>query len=82
MCDQWDRTLQTGTDTEYTFVALGLCVGATYAISRQAFKFRLAKSGAVFDSNLPGPEPLRLEASNSFFVTPIPLSPCALALRI
>ena len=34
MCDRWDRTLQTGQDTEYTFVALALCVGALYALAR------------------------------------------------
>ena len=27
MFDQWDHTLQTGDDTEYTFVLLALCIG-------------------------------------------------------
>jgi hypothetical protein len=34
MCDRWDHTLQTGQDTEYTFVVLALCVGALYAFAR------------------------------------------------
>jgi hypothetical protein len=32
--DDWDHTLQTGHDTEYTFVLLALCVGAVYALVR------------------------------------------------
>jgi hypothetical protein len=30
--DRWDHTLQTGDDTEYTFVVLALCVGVTYSL--------------------------------------------------
>ena len=30
--DQWDHTLQTGDDTEYTFVVLALCAGVGYAL--------------------------------------------------
>ena len=30
MFDHWDHTLQTGSDTEYAFVILGLCVGVAY----------------------------------------------------
>ena len=33
MFDQWDHTLQTGDDTEYTFVIVALCVGATCALN-------------------------------------------------
>jgi hypothetical protein len=32
MFDQWDHTLQTGNDTEYTFVVLALCVGIAYSL--------------------------------------------------
>lgn len=28
--DQWDHTLQTGNDSEYTLVILALCVGAAF----------------------------------------------------
>jgi hypothetical protein len=30
--DQWDHTIQTGSDTEYTFVVLALCVGVSYSL--------------------------------------------------
>lgn len=32
MFDQWDHTLQTGDDTEYTFVVLALCAGVAYSL--------------------------------------------------
>lgn len=32
--DCWDNTAQTGNDTEYTLVIVGLCVGAAYSIAR------------------------------------------------
>jgi hypothetical protein len=34
MFDRWDNTLQTGQDTEYTFVLLALCVGALYTLAK------------------------------------------------
>src|SRR6266481_6323489 len=40
--DHWDHTVQTGNDTEYTFVILGLCVGASFA-----FAFARAVLGMV-----------------------------------
>jgi hypothetical protein len=30
--DRWDHTLQTGDDTEYTFVVLALCAGAAISL--------------------------------------------------
>jgi len=30
--DQWDHTMQTGNDTEYTFVILALCVGVAFSL--------------------------------------------------
>lgn len=30
--DQWDHTLQTGDDTEYTFVIVALCVGVVCSL--------------------------------------------------
>ena len=30
--DQWDQTVQTGSDTEYTFVVVALCVGVSYSL--------------------------------------------------
>lgn len=32
--DCWDNTAQTGNDTEYTLVLVGLCAGAAYSIGR------------------------------------------------
>lgn len=32
--DQWDHTLQTGNDSEYTLVILALCVGAAFLLKR------------------------------------------------
>lgn len=32
MFDQWDHTLQTGNDTEYTFVILALSVGIAFSL--------------------------------------------------
>src|SRR5258708_7088912 len=36
--DHWDHTIQTGNDTEYALVVLGLCVGAAYSFARFIFK--------------------------------------------
>jgi len=82
--DHWDHTAKTGSDTEYTFVVLGLCIGATYAFARavcrlvasgpnagRASRFRI--DGACIRSALRGLS----------FVFSIPISPPAtLALRI
>ena len=38
MFDQWDHTIQTGNDTEYTFVVLALCVGVGYSFARFVLK--------------------------------------------
>src|SRR3979411_1752798 len=34
MFDHWDHTLQTGQDTEYAFVVLALCAGASLTFAR------------------------------------------------
>jgi len=36
--DTWDDALQTGNETEYTFVLLALCIGASYSFARFIFK--------------------------------------------
>src|ERR1700692_2174825 len=38
MFDYWDHAPQTGNDTEYTFMILGLCVGALYTVARAVLK--------------------------------------------
>lgn len=39
MFDRWDHTVQTGNDTEYALVLLGLCAGAAYAFARKLAAF-------------------------------------------
>src|SRR5882762_1733025 len=39
--DNWDHTIQTGNDTEYTLVVLALCVGVAYSFARLIFKSAL-----------------------------------------
>jgi hypothetical protein len=79
--DQWDHTLQTGEDTEYTFVLLALCVGVAYSL-----KWFTARNTSP-DSTLaaisyPRFHPLLSARTNWFAVVPIPASPPAAALRI
>jgi hypothetical protein len=49
--DQWDHTLQTGNDTEYTLVILALCIGAAYSFTRFIFKFCLFRCAGEVVSN-------------------------------
>lgn len=46
MFDRWDNTLQNGSDTEYTFVVLALCLGVLYAFTRFLFRCFLLRTGA------------------------------------
>ena len=41
MFDDWDHTVQTGNDIEYTLVLLALCVGVAYSFARFIFKTAL-----------------------------------------
>ena len=83
MFDRWDDTLQTGNDTEYTFVVLGLCIGVAFTIARFLFRFPLFKSLAKVVSNFCVHRPQSPGGLGSFFIVPIPLSsPPVLALRI
>ena len=80
--DYWDHTIQTGADTEYIFVVIALCVGAVHAFARLAIALPFAKavSEAIFRQGS-----LRPPAEGGigpFFITPIPLSPPVLTLRI
>ena len=82
MFDQWDHTIQTGIDTEYTFVVLGLCVGVAYAFARFVFGIPLLRSVAELLSDLCRDMHFRLKRCNFFCPIPIALSPPALALRV
>jgi hypothetical protein len=50
MFDHWDQTLQTGQDTEYTFVILALCVGAVCALAKVIVTFFPGLAAARFIS--------------------------------
>jgi hypothetical protein len=52
MFDHWDHTVQTGNDTEYTFVILALCVGALYTLARTAL--RMSRSSQSKRTDIPG----------------------------
>lgn len=80
--DHWDHTVQTGNDSEYTFVVVGLCVGLAYAFARIVVGFTLLESATSLVSNLRTPKSLSSGPRGSFFFIPIPLSPPILALRI
>jgi hypothetical protein len=54
--DHWDHTVQTGNDTEYTFVILALCVGALYTLARTLLRVSgtsQSKRIAITDGLLP-----------------------------
>lgn len=80
--DYWDHTAQTGNDTEYTLVLVGLCVGAAYASARFVLTSPIIKAVSEIIVHYSTDSPLALGAGRCFFIVPIPLSPPALALRI
>ena len=82
MFDHWDHTVQTGNDTEYTFVLLALCVGIGYSFARFILRFSLRLSASEDLSSSSPCQPLRLILIGSVSITPIPISPPALAMRI
>ncbi len=82
MFDRWDHTIQTGNDTEYTLVILALCIGVAYSFTRFISKFYLFASAGEVVSNACAAKRLVFARLGSCFVSPIPLSPPALALRI
>ena len=82
MFDQWDNTIQTGNDTEYTLVVLALCVGAAYSLARFILKCPLLRFVArrIFNTNAN-----QLLLPTLFRSTPLlfsVMSPPTLALRI
>jgi hypothetical protein len=82
MLDQWDHTIQTGKDTEYSLVVLALCVGVAYTFVRSVFRFLRRRFIVALLSEFILHKPLLSGVRGSFFVIPIPLSPPILALRI
>ena len=82
MFDHWDKTEQTGNDTEYALVVLGLCIGVGYSFARYIVQVavRLRTRNHVLAKS--APRPTTFACVTSFFVIPIPLSPPILSLRI
>ena len=74
--------MQTGNETEYAMVVVALCVGAMYSLVRFIFKCVLLASAVEVVSQASAPRRLPFALRGSFFVSPIPLSPPVLALRI
>jgi hypothetical protein len=80
MFDYWDHAPQTGNDTEYTIVIVGLCVGALYTFARVILKIgesARSKETAVIDGC-----PALSRTSLNFIVNTISASPPLAALRI
>lgn len=75
--DQWDHTVQTGNDTEYTLVIVGLCVGVAYTFARFVLAFLVAKAVSDIILHFCAHSPLALGGHGPFFIFPIPLSPPA-----
>ena len=81
MFDYWDHAPQTGNDTEYTIVIVGLCVGALYTFTRVVLKISrsaLSKGTAVIDGCLS----LSSTSLNLIVNSLISASPPLAALRI
>jgi hypothetical protein len=68
MFDQWDHTLQTGNDTEYTVVLLALCVGVVYTLARLIVGLRSGLSSISV-----GPDSPRIQDSLLFLIHPMAL---------
>lgn len=80
--DNWDHTIQTGNDTEYTLVVLALCVGVAYSFARLIFKSAQLRflAQSVFASC---PQKSFFSAPCSFTLLPFDAtSPPPLPLRI
>lgn len=80
--DSWDHTAQSGNDTEYTLVLVGLCTGVAYTLSRYVAASPTTSAVSELIQSFSASRPLALGTRSSFFIVPIPLSPPALALRI
>lgn len=80
--DQWDHTVQTGNDSEYTLVVVGLCVGVAHTFARFVLASLTAEVVSDIILHFSSHSPLAPVARSPFFIVPISLGPPALALRI
>jgi hypothetical protein len=82
MFDYWDHSSQTGTDTESTFVIVGLCVGALYTFAHAVLKLN-ENSRSRRTTSLDGVLHISLRGSFSVIVNALVFaSPPLTALRI
>lgn len=81
MFDHWDHTAKTGSDSEYTFVALASCIGLGYAFAAVVSKAitRSTIRARVLPAIRPAPA---FHIAASTFIFSIPISPPPLLLRI
>lgn len=79
--DQWDHTLQTGNDTEYTFVVLALCAGVAYSLKWFVPQIALQNAREAASSR-PFLRPALLALRQLSFPVFIPASPPPAELRI
>lgn len=78
--DCWDNTAQTGNDTEYTLVVVGLCVGAAYLLGRLLIRMKaVRRSLRSFQDSSNGFASLDLFCS---YLPEAASSPPSLSLRI
>jgi hypothetical protein len=81
MFDYWDHAPQTGNDTEYTIVIVGMCVGALYTFARVILKIsesaRSKETAVIHDC-----PPLSRTSVDFIVNTLISASPPLAALRI
>ena len=78
--DHWDHTAQTGNDTEYTLMIIGLCVGVAHAFALVLTSRVVRSISEVMQTS--ATKTLAPVGRGSDFITPISLSPPVLALRI
>ncbi len=80
--DRWDHTLRTGSDTEYTFVLLALCIGLFFSL-RQLLPSFFRLSPARNAARAPSPiSSLPLSAILRSSFRSAPESPPLVGLRI
>jgi hypothetical protein len=81
--DRWDRTPQTGQDTEFIFMILALCIGAVYLLASLMARDRrlTAAITRVSDSSVQRSSVRATSRAFGLSVL-IPISPPAAALRI
>lgn len=82
MFNHWDHVLQTGNDTECTFLVLGLCIGVAYPLARFLLRFSPLKSASGLLSDFCAKKPFCPRPCDSFSLVLVPLSPPTLSLRI